>query len=389
MSGSDESGQSVVGTDQVSSAEIFGPNSPTAAGGAYNLPVPRARTAWSLAAVLLVLTALGHVLGRPRARLPSPPEVGSGAFTSPQDCREALQAGQRLPRAAGSARFASWNLRWFPDGEPREGAGGTDLAWLACALAWLDVDVLAVQEIKQTPSAERALGQLLAELNRASGGRYVARLDDCGSRVTQHVGLVWNEARVSAGSVETVAALNPRGNACQDQLRPGLSAQVRLPGGLDLSVVSAHFKSKTDARAFALRGQSFAAVPGVVAALTARARDSDVLLLGDLNTMGCRSCTPQVSALEEQASVRQLLSGAGLSLLPADAGGTQLYGGRATLLDHAVAPGSMRELPAAARVHVAGFCAASDSKSGAADHARRRLSDHCPIVLDLTDRDLD
>jgi endonuclease/exonuclease/phosphatase family metal-dependent hydrolase len=293
-----------------------------------------------------------------------------------------MSGGQRLPRPPGSARFASWNLRWFPDGEPGEGSRKTDLAWLACALSWLDVDVLAVQEIKQTPAADRALGELLLELNRVSGGRYVARLDDCGKRVPQHVGLVWNTARVSATAVETVAALNPKGDACRDQLRPGLSARVALPGGLDLTVVSAHFKSKADARAFSLRGESFRALPGAMADLARRARDQDVLMLGDLNTMGCQTCEPPVSAQEEQARRREQLLLEGFSLLPADAAGTQVYRGRAALLDHAVAAASMRELPAAARVHVAGAC-------GASDEARKALSDHCPIVLDLTDRDLD
>lgn len=338
---------------------------------------------------MVVLTVFGQVLGRSRADRPAPPPASKDAFTSAASCQELLRKGERLARPPGRARFASWNLRWFPDGEPREGAAKTDLAWLACALGWLDVDVLAVQEMKQTPGADRALLQLLAELNRLSGGRYVARLDDCGSRVPQHVGLIWNEARVSAEGLETVAALNPREGACQDQLRPGLAARVRSVGGLDLTVVSAHFKSKTDARAFGLREKSFAAVPGALAALTARARDTDVLLLGDLNTMGCRSCSPTVSATQEQDLVRQRLTAASLSLLPADSAGTELFGGRSTLLDHAVVAASMRELPAAARVHVAGSCAAAGSKRAAPAEARRALSDHCPIVLDLIDRDLD
>jgi endonuclease/exonuclease/phosphatase family metal-dependent hydrolase len=341
----------------------------------------------SLVALCLVATGLGRVLGRPRATesAPAPP----GAFTSLAACRSLLGAGQRLERPAGVARFASWNLRWFPDGAPGTGSGRTDPSWLACALAWLDADVIAVQEIKQTPDAERALAGLLVELNRLSKGRYVARLDDCGNRVQQHVGVLWNEARVSAGGFETVAALNPLGSACQDQLRPGLAARLRLPGGLDLTVVSAHFKSKSDERAFGLRRRSFQAIPGVMAELGARSGDADVLLLGDLNTMGCERCSPQVSALAEQAEARRQLAVAGLSLLTADAPGSELYGGHSTLLDHAVTSRAMRELPAAARVHVSGVCGGSAAKGRAAEPARRALSDHCPIVLDLTDRDLD
>lgn len=324
--------------------------------------------------------------GRSRERSEAP---SLGAFSSPESCNQLLSAGHRLARPAGSARFVSWNLHWFPDGTPSTG-GGTDLNWLACTLAWLDADVVAVQEVKQTPSAQRALAELLAELNRLSGGRYLARLDDCGKHVQQHVGLLWNEARVSASEGQTVGELNPAGSACQDQLRPGFAARLRFPGGLDLTAISAHFKSKSDARAFALRGRSFAALPGAASELARRAQDADVLLLGDLNTMGCDECAPPVSALDEQRAVKQQLERGELRLVPADAAGSQVYAGRSTLLDHAVVSSGMRELPPGARSHIAGVCASPAGFHGrAGEQARRALSDHCPLVLDLSDRDLD
>jgi hypothetical protein len=43
---------------------------------------------------------------------------------------------------------------------------------------------------------------------------------------------------VQATDVATIAALNPRGGACENQLRPGLAARMRFPGGLDLATVS-------------------------------------------------------------------------------------------------------------------------------------------------------
>lgn len=299
-----------------------------------------------------------------------------------------------MPRAPNTARFVSWNLHWFPDGVPGHKDSGVDLSWLSCALTWLDADVLAVQEVKQSPEAERALSTLLSELNRSSGGRYRARLDDCGRRVPQHVGLIWNEARAQASEFQTVAELNPHGSACESQLRPGLAARFRLPGGLDLGVVSAHFKSMADSRAFGLRSASFKALPGVLRRLTSAARDSDFLLLGDLNTMGCDDCTPLVSAREEVQGVEKLLRGAGLRLVPADAAGTEFYRGKLTLLDHALAATAMRELAQGAQSHVAGACAtgaapATRLTGRAAKRLRRKLSDHCPLVLDLTDRDLD
>lgn len=316
--------------------------------------------------------------------------VPETAFTSPGSCAALLAGGARLPRGPGKARFASWNLHWFPDGDSQQRDPGIDVRWMACALAWLNADVVAIQELKQTPKAVQALAALLSELNRLAGARYVARVDGCGSSVPQHVGLLWNEARVTASDVQTVAALNPHGSACEKQLRPGLAARFRFPGGLDLAVVSAHFKSQADSRAFLLRRASFAAVPGVARALSDAARDPDFLLLGDLNTMGCDECDPPISAAEELTAVQRLL-GSGVRLVPADATGTERYRGNFTLLDHALGSTAMRELAPASRTHVAGICEAGApalTKRGA-DKVSRELSDHCPIVLDLSDQDLD
>jgi predicted extracellular nuclease len=317
--------------------------------------------------------------------------VSENVFTSAALCASELAAGRRLARRAGTARFASWNLHWFPDGKPGSRGPGADLGWLACTLWWLDADVVAVQEVKQTPRAEAALASLLAELSRISGGRYRARLDDCGNRVPQHVGLIWNEARVQATELATLAALNPSGEACSNQWRPGLSARLRFPGGLDLLTISGHFKSMSDDRSLQLRRASFAALPAVLRQNEASSRDPDLLLLGDLNTMGCRTCSPPVTAQQEIAAVERGLQKVGLRLVPADASGTHFHDGQPALLDHAVAAQRMRELDPQALSHVVGACAAAAPPSArrGAKRARQRLSDHCPIVLDLTDRDLD
>jgi endonuclease/exonuclease/phosphatase family metal-dependent hydrolase len=343
----------------------------------------------TIAAALVACALSGVSAARPPDSRASRSEVSSDPLVSAAACATELAAGRRLSRAPGVARFASWNLHWFPDGKPGSGGSGADLHWLACAVWWLDADVVAVQEVKQTRQAELALGSLLVELSRLSGGRYRARVDDCGSRVPQHVGLIWNEARVQATELETVAALNPSGEACAKQWRPGLAARFRFPGGLDLLTISAHFKSMADLRSLELRRASFTALPGIALANEAKSRDPDLLLLGDLNTMGCESCSPPVTAQQELASVAKTLEPAGLRLVPADAPGSHWHDGQTTLLDHALAAGRMRELAPRARSHVAGMCAAGTPARRLAKKVRHRLSDHCPIVLDLTDRDLD
>jgi predicted extracellular nuclease len=312
---------------------------------------------------------------------------GSSAFASAAGCAAERAAGRRLARPAGVARFASWNLHWFPDGKPGRSGAGADIGWLACALWWLDADVIAVQEVKQSAHADQALQQLLSELNRLSGGRYRAALDDCGSRVPQHVGLLWNEARVRASEGSTLAALNPSGSPCTNQWRPGYAARLRFPGGLDLLAVSGHFKSMSDLRSLELRRASFSGIGEVLRESEARSGDADLLLLGDLNTMGCEQCTPVVSAQQELAIAEQLLAKDGLRLVGADAEGSHFHDGRASLLDHAVASRRMQELPTTTRSHIAGACSAS--RGPISKKNRKLLSDHCPLVLDLSDRDLD
>jgi endonuclease/exonuclease/phosphatase family metal-dependent hydrolase len=326
----------------------------------------------------------------PGASAARPPLAPSSVFSSAESCSAIVSSGGRLARAASTARFASWNLHWFPDGEPGQSSSGADLAWLACTLAWLDADVIAVQELKQTPRARQALSDMLAELNRLSAGRYTARVDDCGNRVPQHVGLIWRAARVTARDVRTLGELNPSGEACGRQLRPGLAARLAFPGGLDLTAVSVHFKSMPDERALDLRETSFAALPGVLRDVQRRSQDDDLLVLGDMNTMGCEDCQPPLSSLDELSAADGDLRKNGLRFVGADAPGSHFHAGGPALLDHAVASLGMRELPPQQLTHVAGRCA--EPRAASRRHAKqlkRRLSDHCPIVLDIADRDLD
>jgi hypothetical protein len=69
--------------------------------------------------------------------------------------------------------------------------------------------------------------------------------------------------------------------------------------------------------------------------------------------------------------------------------GVYVTRGKASTLDHIVASTGMRDVAAAARV--TGYCAVAGCAdlTGPMPAASKRLSDHCPVVVDIQDRDLD
>jgi hypothetical protein len=79
-------------------------------------------------------------------------------------------------------------------------------------------------------------------------------------------------------------------------------------------------------------------------------------------------------------------------LLPEAGACTHYQRGHAGTLDHMVVPSAMREVPAGARLEVYGACrdlACNPPARGEHPAALERLSDHCPIVLELLAEDLD
>jgi endonuclease/exonuclease/phosphatase family metal-dependent hydrolase len=300
-----------------------------------------------------------------------------------------------LPRSVGRARIAAWNVRWFPDGEPgrRRGKHPTDSAWLGCALAYLDADVFTLEEVKGHPRARAELDDVLREAGRLTGSEFRVRLDDCQPDVAQHVALVWNATRVKVEDFQDFGELNPLDGPCQNHLRPGLGARFRFPGGLDLEIVAVHLKSGTEARSAALRERSLARFPELLARIEAQHHDGDVLVAGDFNVMGCPLCAGLREGPDELAKVRSALANRErpwrvLSPKPAC---SHYFSRRAGLLDLMVLPADMKEIGPSAELVASGLCAELGCRALPRElpAAYRTLSDHCPIVLDLSDRDLD
>lgn len=309
-------------------------------------------------------------------------------FHSKQAC-EKLVASRRAERKPTRARIMSYNVRRFPDGDR---ASRTDVEWLACVIASSNADLVAVQEFKNRTQSKGALDQLLGRLDALTKGRWLARFDDCPS--VMHVGVLYDETRVKALSFDTFASLNPHGEACKDQLRPGFGGYFRFVGGFDAHVISVHLKSMPTRRALDLRRQSLRGLGAAVERARAAHRDDDVILVGDLNSMGCRKCSPPVASSAEIAELDDALAKTDprLRRVRARPGCTHYFHGEGALLDHFLVTESLAELGADESARVSGYCGelvCNPLGTKQEPMAYRRLSDHCPVVLDFADRDLD
>jgi endonuclease/exonuclease/phosphatase family metal-dependent hydrolase len=317
-------------------------------------------------------------------------------WVSPENCETLLSEGKRALRTPGHARLASWNLHWFPDGVPghaRNESKGTDLRWLACVMAWLDVDAFALQEVKARADATQKMSELIGELERHTHARWSLRRDACGSQQGQHLAWLTATARVEVVDVIQHDSINPEGPECFHQLRPGLGLTLKFVGGLDLHVVNVHLKSGVTERDLSLRRRSWAALQEVMVQTSERLRDADLVVMGDFNSMGCTECPAPVPSESELGELeRELLRGRLPTLrVELDRPCSHYYLRRPGLLDHVFVSQSMRELPAQARAEAQSYCRTLNCRpfTGKGPPAQQRLSDHCPIVFEVLDQDLD
>jgi endonuclease/exonuclease/phosphatase family metal-dependent hydrolase len=290
----------------------------------------------------------------------------------------------------------TWNIRWFARGcSPNESCpeNETDVDWLACSIAWMNVDVLAVQEILTSSSDATQLAALLQKLNALSKGSWQSDLQQCGGTGSQHVGFLWNASRVNLTERNDVWDLNPNSsgptNACAGSLRPGRYARVAaVNGGADFNTISVHLDSGVGDRDYQNRRKSIEALAGIeIDGKPLAEIDIDTIIIGDFNTMG-RQEQPAITAEQEIQTLQQELE-FGFQRVAPSPPCTEYFDNKGGVLDHIVVSAGMSEAATTARV--SGYCAvrACSPMAGTPPPAYEKLSDHCPVLLEVSNTDSD
>lgn len=354
------------------------------------------------------------VTGSAPVTTPAPPQTGGAGereaeiWASPQSCATALAAKARMRRELSNPLVVgAWNIRFFPRGCPSEEdcpGNATELDWLACTIAWMGLDVLGLQEFLDTGDARLALAQVTARLNTLTGGAWENDLQSCGPASSQKVGFLWNASRVkltNRGDEEQLNGAFDGNDACAANLRPGRYARVKStkPGGADFHLLTVHLDSGRGEKDYQNRRRAIAELPKL--AIGGRpltqigdppgGGDDDILVVGDWNTMG--QGAPQPVTEEEEIALFDRELSPGFRRLPASHGCSEYFlpegatAFRAGLLDHLVPAVGMEE--AASTVRVSGYCAILACQPFThPPKAFERLSDHCPLVVEVRDEDI-
>ncbi len=319
-------------------------------------------------------------------------------WQSPAHCERVVKNGGRMALPDSDVlRVGTWNIRWFPRGgspnRRHQTAAPTDLKWLVCVLIWMRPDVLMVQESLTTDAARDAWARVLRTLEQRTGDVWKWSVQSCGRHDRHHIGVLWNTGRATLSDIRSLRRMNARAGAtrspCAGGRHPGHYARVRStrPAGADFHLIGLHLKSGATAAALEERRRALTRLDDAVAPLLAA--DRDVIVLGDLNTMGAGNAR---SRQRELADLRRLAAAAapGFRDLRLDPPCSHYFRGRGSWLDHALVARDMAEVGARS-ARVTGYCAVAGCRRirGASPPAYQTLSDHCPVIFGIRDHDRD
>ena len=265
--------------------------------------------------------------------------------------------------------LGTFNIRLFMDEY-------TDAGEVAAALAELDVDAVAVQEIRDL----EAFGRVVAAAGASAGREYAAALVPYCRKFEDrpiYLGVVYDAARL-----ELVARRRFGGDGtCTEGQPNGMLALLRRRDGGQFAFASVHMKAGGQASDHARRRREWAwltaAIPGWTTELGA-----PVIVAGDFNSTGYLQADS-----EERRFIDRTLADRGLQLptgaLECSEYWEQVPGHYAvSLLDHVLAP----EVLTFGAPEVLGVCAALACEPQIfTPEGFLRVSDHCPVRIELVD----
>lgn len=338
-------------------------------------------SSWLVSSALVGCTVADREIGdRLEDHEPTP-------WTSAEACEQ--QAIPRGPASERAPRIGTWNLLYFPDAdeERADDEDATNIPWLACAIGNLDVDILAIQELKITERSKEKQAELIGRLNARTGGDWRIEAASCEPTNVQHPGFLFDASRVTGSDFRELPELSPSAR-CTNRVSPGFAGYFRIAGGPDFHMIAVHLEAYPEKSSFRSRERSVALMGTIAQQANALIADRDVIFVGDFNTTGCDECDPKISSDEEVERVRDnlILLEPSLTLVDANLSCSKPGGG---LMDHFVLTDSLAEGGPLAQV--GGICA--ETSCGRArewhEEATERLSDHCPVTLELLTSDRD
>jgi predicted extracellular nuclease len=163
--------------------------------------------------------------------------------------------------------------------------------------------------------------------------------------------------------------------------------QSRTADGVDFHLVALHLKSGPTVFDVEERHKALNRIDQAMAPFLEQ--DQDVVILGDFNTMGAGDWNSRQAEIK---NLRRHLQKEkpGFVDLESSPQCSHYFRGRGGWLDHVLVSQGMKEVPEPI-VQVTGYCAVAGCRRIRGDYplAYRRLSDHCPVVLEIQNQDLD
>ncbi len=318
-------------------------------------------------------------------------------WKSPEHCREVVKDGGRMAvYSSKKLRIGTWNIRWFPSGQPPNRSGKNDethVPWLICTMVWMNLDVLAVEESLSTPKAKQAWKIVLESLEHTTGDSWQWTPQRCGKADSHKIGFVWNARHVELTQVQSLWPFNVKAqskrNPCKGGLRPGHYAYVqsRQQPGADFHLIALHLKSGPTVFALENRHRALNHIDQTISQFLSK--DQDTIILGDFNTMGAGDNASKKSEVKHvrRMVAKEMPGFRDLSLAPPC---SHYFRGRGGWLDHVLVNTGMEEVRARA-ARVTGYCAVAECRRIKGDYplAYQRLSDHCPVVIEIDNQDKD